>query len=165
LFEKLRVKRLGKQPSEPFQLRVKPVAGPDANLMDVGYGVSQALPIVVDSIRAPNGAVVLVQQPEVHLHPRAQAALGTFFCEMASKNRKRFVIETHSDHLLDRIRIEVANGLIKPEDINIAFLDRDGINVSIHQLSVDKQGNVVNAPNSYRQFFLEEEEKLMLRGS
>lgn len=101
LFSTLKVKRMGRQPSDPFQLRVKS-RGPDANLVDVGYGVSQALPIVVDSILAPRGRIVLVQQPEVHLHPKAQAALGTFFCEITKGTGKHFVIETHSDYLVDR---------------------------------------------------------------
>ena len=60
LFSTLKVKRMGRQPSDPFQIRVKS-AGPDANLVDVGYGVSQALPVVVDSIQAPKGRIVLVQ--------------------------------------------------------------------------------------------------------
>lgn len=163
LFDKLKVKRMGKQPSDPFQLRVKG-AGPDANLVDVGYGVSQALPIIVDSILAPKNRVVLIQQPEVHLHPRAQAALGTFFCEMAKDKTKRYVIETHSDYMLDRVRIAVAQGLISAEDVNIVFLERKKLDVRVHELRLDKQGSIVNAPASYRQFFLEEETRLLFRG-
>jgi len=163
LFDKLKVKRMGRQPSDPFQLRVKST-GPDANLVDVGYGVSQALPIIVDSILAPKNRVVLIQQPEVHLHPRAQAALGTFFCKLATDASKHFVIETHSDYLLDRVRIAVADGDIKAESVNIAFLDRKGLDVKIHQLQLDESGNIENAPPSYRKFFMEEEMRLMLRG-
>src|SRR6202007_2618510 len=111
-------KRMGRQPSDPFQLRVKST-GPDANLVDVGYGVSQALPIIVDSILAPNDSVVLVQQPEVHLHPKAQAALGTFFGELTQESSKCFVIETHSDFLVDRVRLAVAKGSLKSENISI----------------------------------------------
>ena len=161
LFKKLAVKRMGRSPSDPFQLRVKST-GPDVNLVDVGYGVSQALPIVVDSILAPKASVVLIQQPEVHLHPRAQAALGRFFCTLATSDNKRFVIETHSDYLVDRVRLAVAGGLIKPTDVTIAFLERDGLDVRIHQLEVDAQGNVVDPPQAYRAFFLEEEIRLLM---
>lgn len=163
LFQKLKVRRMGRQPSDPFQLRVKS-AGPDANLVDVGYGVSQALPVVVDSYLAPNNRVVLIQQPEVHLHPRAQAALGSFFCELAKSSTKRFVIETHSDYLLDRVRQAVANRVLPREAVNIAFLERDGLDVLIHQLELDERGNIVNAPAAYRSFFLQEEMRLMFRG-
>lgn len=171
LFENLRVRRMGKQASDPFQVRVKSVAGPDANLVDVGYGVSQALPIIIDSLRATPGSVVLVQQPEVHLHPRAQAALGSFFCAATtpdtpkSQYRKRFVIETHSDYLVDRVRMTVADGKIDPNDVNIVFLDRNGIDITIYELQLDDQGNITDAPDSYRKFFLEEEMRLLMRGS
>jgi len=163
LFTKLAVRRMGRQPSDPFQLRVKS-AGPEANLVDVGYGVSQALPVIVDSFMASRGRVVLVQQPEVHLHPRAQAALGTFFCQLAKGGGKSFVIETHSDYLVDRIRLAVANGVISANDVNIAFLQKDGLDVRIHQLMLDEMGNIVNPPEAYRAFFLEEDMKLMFRG-
>jgi energy-coupling factor transporter ATP-binding protein EcfA2 len=163
LFNKIKVKRMGRQPSDPFQVRVKS-AGPDANLVDVGYGVSQALPIIVDSILAPKNRVVLVQQPEVHLHPKAQAALGSFFCELARDNTKQFVIETHSDYLVDRVRMAVAQGQISAESVNIVFLERDGLDVNVHELVLDETGNITNAPNCYRQFFFEEEARLLLRG-
>ncbi len=164
LFEKIDVKRLGKQPSDPFQVRVK-TKGPDANLIDVGYGVSQSLPIVIDSITAPNKEVLLVQQPEVHLHPKAQAALGTFFTEMAESTSKQFIIETHSDFLIDRIRIEVAAKTIPASKIQLLFLERKGLDVKVHELNLDELGNITNAPASYRAFFLEEEMRLLSRAA
>lgn len=163
LFASLKVKRMGRQPSDPFQVRVKS-AGPDANLVDVGYGVSQALPVVVESLLTPRNQVVLIQQPEVHLHPRAQAALGTFFAELSRSSAKSFVIETHSDFLVDRVRQAVANGVIEKDKVNIAFLERNGLDVFIHELSLDDKGNIENAPPAYRSFFLEEEMRLLFRG-
>ena len=139
-------------------------AGPDANLVDVGYGVSQALPIIVGSILAPKGQIVLIQQPEVHLHPKAQAALGTFFSELVRDTDKRYVIETHSDFLVDRVRMAIASGKISSSDVNIAFLQRDGLDVTIHELQLDALGNIVDPPGKYREFFLEEETRLLFRG-
>src|SRR5690606_37052117 len=75
LFRDLRVKKLGDAASAPFQLLVK-VGTYTANIADVGYGVSQSLPVVVQAIASPPGSTLLIQQPEVHLHPRGQAALG-----------------------------------------------------------------------------------------
>ena len=161
LFKKISVRRMGRSPSDPFQLRIKS-AGPDVNLVDVGYGVSQALPIVVDSILAPKNSVVLIQQPEVHLHPRAQAALGKFFCALAVADKKRFVIETHSDFMVDRARLAVANNVIAANDVTIAFLERKSLDVELHQLGVDSQGNIVDPPQAYRAFFLEEEIRLLM---
>lgn len=164
LFDSIRIKRLGKRPSDPFQVRIKG-AGPDVNMVDVGYGVSQALPIVVDSILAKRGQMLLVQQPEVHLHPRAQASLGTFFAKLIKEEQKRFVIETHSDYLVDRIRQEIANKVIKANNVKLLFLERKGVDLCIHQLTIDSMGNIENPPQGYRAFFLQEEMNHMLRGS
>ena len=163
LFEKIDVKRMGRQPSDPFQVRVK-MKGPDANLIDVGYGVSQSLPIVIDSIVAPNNEILLVQQPEVHLHPKAQAALGSFFAELVSTTSKQFIIETHSDYLIDRVRIAVADGTISAKKVQLLYLDREGLDIKVYALDLDDLGNITNAPPNYRSFFLHEEINLMSRG-
>jgi hypothetical protein len=164
LFESIKVKHLGKRPSDPFQVSVV-TQGPAANLVDVGYGVSQALPILVEVLSGSKSQQFILQQPEVHLHPRAQAALGAFFVNAVSSLRKRFVIETHSDFLIDRIRYEVAKGKLKPEDVRILFFDRPHFDVTISEISLDAEGNLKNAPPSYRKFFLEEEMRLMTRGA
>ena len=79
LFRDIKVKRRGRQASDPFQLQVKVQSGGYANIMDVGYGVSQSLPILVDVLSRDPDSVFLLQQPEVHLHPRGQAELASFF--------------------------------------------------------------------------------------
>jgi hypothetical protein len=163
LFGSLRVKRLGKGIADPFQIQVN-VGGRDFNLSDIGYGVSQVLPVIVESILRREAAVLLIQQPEVHLHPRAQAALGTFFTQVADGNRT-FVIETHSDYLVDRVRQEVAKGTIKSEDVQILFFDKPDLETKIHQLTIDENGNVENAPDEYRSFFMEESINLLTRTS
>lgn len=161
LFSGLDIKPLGRYESEPFQIRVT-IDGPPSNLVDVGYGVSQVLPILVDALLADRGDLYLLQQPEVHLHPRAQAALGSFFVDMVGKQSKRFVIETHSDYLLDRVRMDIRDGRgIKPDDVEILFFDRGGLEVIIHSIKVDKGGNLQNAPETYRRFFLEEERRFL----
>ena len=162
LFEELGVKRLGKRPSDPFQILVT-MAGPPANLPDVGYGVSQALPVIVQSILAEKRTMLLLQQPEVHLHPRGQAALGSFFSTLVAKDKKRFVIETHSDYLLDRIRIEVASGRLRADDVLLLFFEKSGMETHVHPIRLDAHGNVLDAPSSYRRFFMEEEGTLMSR--
>ncbi len=162
LLTDLNVRTLGTKPTDPFQLMVD-VAGPPRNLADVGYGVSQALPLLVESVLATSDRRLLVQQPEVHLHPRAQAALGTFFARLVALQHKTFVIETHSDLLLDRVRQEVAARTLKPEQVLILFLDRDHVETTVYQLNIDEAGNVVDAPPSYRRFLLEEEVRLVGR--
>lgn len=163
LFDSVLIERLGNEPSAPFRVAVH-LGGLALNLIDVGYGVSQSLPIIVQSLISKRGGMLLMQQPEVHLHPRAQAALGTFFAKLANTKRLQFAIETHSDYLLDRIRQEVARGTIKPESVTILFFEKKNGHSKIHPLSLDGEGNVVNAPPTYRQFFLEEEMNLLTRG-
>ena len=161
LFDEIAIRPLGKRNTEPFQIRIrmggKRVKGPPRNLIDVGYGVSQALPLVTELLRPDAPSMFLLQQPEVHLHPSAQAALGTLFCQAASSKRK-LVVETHSDHLLDRVRMDVRDGAtdLKPEDVSILFFERSDLEVNIHSLRIDQEGNVLDAPPSYGRFFLQE---------
>ena len=171
LFSDIKVKRHGKQMSDPFQLQVKVRSGPHANIMDVGYGVSQSLPILVDVMAAGEldgggrrnraGRTFLLQQPEVHLHPRGQAALASLFVEASRKSGNRFLVETHSDYIVDRIRISVRKGLLKPDDVSILYFEPEGAAVTIHNLTLDEDGNLQDAPAGYRDFFVKETDRLL----
>ena len=161
LFDEISVRQLGKNESEPFQIQVRKFGsrrkGPQRNLIDVGYGVSQVLPVITELLRRDAPPMFLLQQPEVHLHPSAQAALGSLFCQVA-KPERQLIVETHSDHLLDRVRMDVrdAETKLKPEDVSILFFERGDLDVRIHSLRFDEEGNVLDVPPSYRRFFMEE---------
>ena len=163
LFERIEVKSLGKNGTEPFQLQVL-ISGKPMNLQDVGYGVSQSLPVIVESAVLPAEDLLLVQEPEVHLHPMAQAALGTFFCKLVSTGGKSFVLETHSDYLVDRVRQEVAGGTIKPEAVIVLYFERKGLETTVYALEIDEVGNLLGVPQTYRSFFLREQLNLLSRG-
>ena len=167
LFDEISVRTLGKKDSEPFQMQVRKfggkegrLKGPQRNLIDVGYGVSQVLPVITELLRSDAPSMFLLQQPEVHLHPSAQAALGSLFCQVASRER-RLVVETHSDYLLDRVRMDIRDSKtsLKPEDVSILFFERGDLDVHIHSLQVDREGNILNEPESYRRFFLQETQR------
>ena len=161
LFDEISVKPLGKRGGEPFQMQVRKFGrrakGPLRNLVDVGYGVSQALPVITELFRDDKTPMFLLQQPEVHLHPSAQAALGSLFCQISDWSRQ-LVVETHSDHLVDRVRMDVRDktGKLRPDDVSILFFEREDLDVRIHPLRLDAEGNIVGAPSSYRRFFMEE---------
>ena len=161
LFDEIKIELLGAKGTEPFQVQVRKYEGRRKgsfrNLADVGYGVSQVLPVITELSRRGGLSMSLLQQPEVHLHPSAQAALGSLFCEVASSGRQ-LVVETHSDHLLDRVRMDVRDGTtgLKPYDVSILFFERIGLDVKIHSIKIDEDGNIVDAPQSYRKFFMEE---------
>ena len=161
LFDEISIKPLGKRDSEPFQVQVRKfggrLKGPRRNLIDMGYGVSQVLPVITELLRREAPSMFLLQQPEVHLHPSAQAALGSLFCNVAGRERQ-LVIETHSDHLLDRVRMDVRDGTtrLKPEDVSILYFERRDLDVRIRSLRIDDEGNILGTPDGYRNFFLEE---------
>lgn len=162
LFDDVEVRRMGAKEGDPFQVTIK-ISGPPFNLAYVGYGISQVLPILVDTLQASNGATFLLQQPEVHLHPRAQAELGSFLASMAKLNKKNFIIETHSDYLLDRVRMDVRDKkFLRSDDVSILYFERVGGSVSIQPITIDEDGNLLNTPTGYRRFFLEEERRMIL---
>jgi len=162
LFKEIKAPILGSHQGDPFEIKVG-IAGPATNILDVGYGVSQSLPIVVESLLAAPSTRLLVQQPEVHLHPKAQAALGSFLVDMVRDGQRQFVVETHSDYIIDRIRQEVAAKKLSPGSVVIVFLEKPHIETAVHHLHLDESGNILNSPATYRTFFLEEEMNLLSR--
>ena len=160
MFSDISVKNFGQDMSDPFQIQVQVRSNTDANLMDVGYGVSQCLPILVDVFDSINTQFIL-QQPEVHIHPRAQAELATFFVESVKSSNNRFLIETHSDQIVDRIRINVRKGLVSAEEVSILYFEPKDNAVRVHNLWLDEHGNLEGAPQGYRDFFLHESDLLL----
>lgn len=169
LFDEIRVRQLGSAASEPFQIQVRKSndSRKDSfrNLIEVGYGVSQVLPTVTELLRDDNPPMMLLQQPEVHLHPSAAAALGTLLCEIAADKERdrRIVVETHSDFIIDRVRMAARDGVsgIKPEDVAILYFERRGPGVRIHTIGVDELGNLLDVPAGYRKFFMEESRRFL----
>lgn len=158
LFSDLVVRHLGRSSSEPFQLQVR-VRGPKTNLMDVGYGVSQVLPILVRILNAEE-ATFLLQQPEVHLHPKGQAELASLLVSIYETNHNSFVIETHSDYMVDRVRIEIMKKRINADDVSLIYLEPAGNKVKVRNIKFDDQANMIGVPQGYRDFFLRESNRL-----
>ena len=129
------------------------------NLVDVGYGLHSLLPVIQVMHKSQTGTVFLLQQPEIYLHPRAQANLAQFVAESDCG----FVIETHSEHFMDRFRICVMEGSLRPEELSIVYFEPtpDGKRSRMHSMAVDAQANLLNVPESYRSFFLQETERLL----
>lgn len=166
LFDDIRVRRLGKTDVDPFQIQVRKHGnqnlGPYRNLMDVGYGVSQVLPVVLELLRQGGSPTLLLQQPEVHLHPSAQAALGSLLCDVIGREKKRdprqIIVETHSDFILDRIRMAVASDRdpLTPDDVAIVYFERENLDVKLYSIAVKESGQLGGAPLGYRRFFRRE---------
>lgn len=86
--------------------------------------------------------------------------LGSFFARLIG-GKRRFIIETHSDHLVDRIRMEVRRKLLKPDDVSLLYFERDKSGATIHNLELEENGSITNPPPGFRQFFLREERDLL----
>ncbi|MGI4763160.1 MAG: AAA family ATPase [Janthinobacterium lividum] len=108
----------------PSTSKTKPRKADMVNIADVGIGVSQVLPILVALIAAQEGQIVYVEQPELHLHPRAQVAMGEMLAEAANRG-VRVIVETHSSLLLLTVQTLVAEGKIKPTDVGLHWFSRD----------------------------------------
>ncbi len=134
-------------------------SGTSADLIDVGFGVQSVLPVLQTIAAAPEGATLFLQQPEAHLHPRAQAALVQLIVE----RRNRLVVETHSDHIPDWLRIAVMSKQLRSADLGIVYFHRskDRQSTELYNLRVDEQANIVDAPLGFREFFLDETERLL----
>ena len=162
LFDDFSVNQLTRIEGGPFQLQVRKFGkngrkGPKRNLMDVGFGISQVLPTLAALFRADGPSMFLLQQPELHLHPSAQATLGSLFCETASSGRQ-LVIETHSDYILDRVLLDIRDRRtdLKSDDVSILYFERENQDVSIHSIRIDEEGAVLDTPEGYRRFFKDE---------
>lgn len=134
----LQIKDMG---SNLFQIMLVNREGVESNILDVGFGISQVLPIVTQIIRSLiwsqkyimgkeiNEETIYIEQPELHLHPAAQADLADLFvnCVLESNNGKRIVIETHSEHLIRKLQVLIAdkNNMFTNEMIKIYYLDKD----------------------------------------
>ena len=103
----------------------------------------------------------LLQQPEVHLHPKAQAELTSLLAQLASTGNHSFIVETHSDYMIDRARIEIMRGNIKANDVSLIYLEPKKNVVQVHNITFDKMGNMIGVPPHFRDFFLLESDRLM----
>ena len=123
-----------------YDIRLRhPITKESSNLADVGFGASQILPVLIAGYEVLGGSLFAVEQPEIHLHPKAQAELGEFFFDLYSR-KVQTVIETHSEHLIIRLQKKVAEGLIKPEDIAFNYVNPTATGKEILQLSLNERG-------------------------
>ena len=150
--------RIGKNKDGTFEISIETPFG-TRNLTDVGYGAYSLLPLALSISKAAHPTTFLLQQPEVHLHPQSQAGLA----ELMVTSNHEFIIETHSDHFLDRFVICVMEGKLKPEEFNVIYFHHhhEKGETILHNISVDTNGNFINPPSEYRDFFQKEANRLL----
>jgi predicted ATPase len=146
LAEKLEVKQQGR--SNRYELIVHR-DGIACNLRDVGIGVSQVLPVLVASFFAPDGGTIILEEPEIHLHPLAQATLAELFIEVSRSRNVQFIVETHSEHLFRRMQTLIAKDAKTLEETAMYFVERDGPVANLLTLEIDQYGRVKNWPEGF----------------
>lgn len=123
--------------------------GQASNLKDVGVGVSQVLPVIVAALFAQPGHIVIVEEPESHLHPLAQSKLAELLAQVSKERNVQFIVETHSEHLFRRMQTLIAKQQITPSDATMYFVERDGKTATMRPLEVDDFGRVKNWPKEF----------------
>ena len=136
-----------------YEVRVK--RSPNSSevlITDVGFGVSQILPVLVLCYYAPEGSTIILEQPEIHLHPSVQSGLADVFIDVIQNREIQIILESHSEHLLHRLQRRIAeekDGLTK-QDISLYFCDMtpEG-NSKLTTLEIDDFGNIINWPENF----------------
>ena len=127
--------------------------GPSASLSDVGFGISQLLPVIVGDVELGDGSTLFSAQPEIHLHPNAQANLADYFIKQIDHG-KNYVIETHSEYLLNRIRLAVVKGNLKADDIRVYYLSQEKDATKVYTISFTKNGQILGAPKDFFETYM-----------
>jgi len=123
--------------------------GEAVNIRDVGVGVSQVIPVVVAALFAKRGHIVIIEEPESHLHPLAQSMLAELFSQVCRKREVQFIIETHSEHLFRRMQTLIAKQQITPNDAAMYFVEREDKAARMRPLELDDLGRVKNWPEGF----------------
>ena len=158
LFDSIDIIEFGNkaQPSSPFSLNIK-VKDAILNILNVGYGISQILPVIVELFYRSENCMFAIQQPEVHLHPKAQAALGNTIFSLSNIEKKKFLIETHSDYLINRFRLNVRDNKSKIKS-QVLYFEKNGNFNTVFPIEIDCDGEYsTDQPESFREFFIKEE--------
>lgn len=156
----LEVGRLGAGRME-LKGKPKPVS-PPTNLTDLGFGTSQVLPVLVAVNQLSPGSVFVVAQPETHLHPEAQARLASYFVRLAKERSITFIVETHSEYLINRLRRLVAEGEIAEEDVSVAHVANSGKEAKMHPVELRADGQIVGAPEDFFETYMMDVMKLAM---
>lgn len=123
--------------------------GPEVRLTDVGFGVSQVLPVLVLCYYAPEGSILILEQPEAHLHPKVQSELADVLIDVVKNRNIQIILESHSEHLLHRVMLRTAEEQLCVDDTALYFCQiNDGVS-EIEPLQVDEYGNIGNWPQEF----------------
>jgi len=125
------------------------------DLPDIGFGISQVLPVLVECFYAPPGSIILMEQPEIHLHPSAQSALADVMIDVINSRENgadrniQLIIETHSEHFLRRLQRRIAEDVVSEEKVSAYFANITKTPATLDPLQIDMFGNIQNWPENF----------------
>ncbi|MCB0062414.1 MAG: DUF3696 domain-containing protein [Caldilineaceae bacterium] len=155
LIEEFRVSALSEQRQE-YEVKVRAKGSREwVDLPDVGFGISQVLPVLVQCFYAPPGSIIIMEQPEIHLHPSAQSALADVMIDAINARENgtdrniQLIIETHSEHFLRRLQRRIAEDAISQERVSAYFANVSRTPAKLEPLQIDMFGNIQNWPTNF----------------
>ncbi len=150
LIQNMRIIPAGQQ-SRFYEVMVT-VAETESSLLDVGFGVSQVLPVITKLLSTPEKSIILLEQPELHLHPNAQAALADLLLYVAEERNLQLIVESHSEHIVRRLQrriAEAAPAFATPENVKMYYCQPGQAGSTIEQVDLDRFGQISNWPDRF----------------
>lgn len=133
-----------------YEVRVKVTKNSvSSSLVDVGFGISQFLPVIVADLQIGEESTLAVAQPEIHLHPSVQASLADYFVKQIKQMKKRYFVETHSEYLLNRFRLAITKGDLDPADIAVYYFENYPSGTRTYSIKFTKDGKIKDAPKKF----------------
>ena len=144
------LERTGSRSEKNYDVRIQMNgSGTKVTLADMGYGLSQFLPVLVLCYYAPEGSTLILEQPGIHLHPKVQSQLADLLIEVVTERNLQILIESHSEHLLNRLQRRVAEEKIAADQTALYFCRNDEGISEIERLKMDEFGNITNWPENF----------------
>ena len=136
--------------SRDYEFLVKKYkGGPEVRLTDIGFGVSQVLPVLILCYYAPEGSILILEQPEAHLHPKVQTELADVLIDVVKNRNVQIILESHSEHLILRLMRRIAEEQISADDTALYFCQINDGTSEIQRLNMDEYGNIRNWPQDF----------------
>lgn len=136
--------------SRDYEVRVR--QSPDSEdvlITNVGFGVSQVIPVLTQCYYAPEGSTLILEHPEMHLHPKAQAGLADVFIDAITTRNVQIILESHSEHLLHRLQRRIAEERIDSDSCALYFIANQDGRSGIHELELTPFGHITNWPQDF----------------